>query len=138
MTLPKNCKWVVPGEYYMAKHHKFEGILELWLIDQNGASHCIQNFCLEESALTLAKEDKFWREAGYTISHTTKATHDIKWLDTTKKKVERWAERVAKEFESEEEEDKPTKKTPKSEEEKKEARKQRRLARKAAEKGKTN
>lgn len=71
--------WVIDGEYFYIPHHKYPGILELYRVDRGGGEHCIQNFCLEESAMALVQEDTYWRKNGYKLSHQTAATRDLNW-----------------------------------------------------------
>lgn len=71
--------WVIDGEYFYIPHHKYPGILELYRVDKDGGEHCIQNFCLEESAMALVQEEVYWRKRGYKLSHQTSATRDLNW-----------------------------------------------------------
>lgn len=123
--------WVIDGEYFYIPHHKYPGILELYRVDKNGGEHCIQNFCLEESAMALVQEEIYWRKKGYKLSHQTPATRDLNWPTKLKK-----AEQVVTKEESEAGQGgrKDALHTVSKEEAKKEARRLRRLARKAKEK----
>ena len=123
--------WVIDGEYFYIPHYKYPGILELYRVDKNGGEHCIQNFCLEESAMALVQEEIYWRKNGYKLSHQTSATRDLNW--SIKLKIAKQV--VTKE---EPEEDQETREDDpyavSKEEARKEARRLRRLARKVKEK----
>ena len=123
--------WVIDGEYFYIPHHKYPGILELYRVDKNGGEHCIQNFCLEESARALVQEEICWRKNGYKLSHQTSATRDLNWPIKLKK-----AEQVVTNEGSEvgQGDGKDAPHTVSKEEARKEARRLRRLARKAKEK----
>lgn len=112
--------WVIEGEYFYSPHHKYEGVFELYWVDKKGMNRCVQNFCLEESALTLAKEDKFWRLYEYPITNCLQVTRAMKNVLKGKESLS-------------EEEKKPTSEDIEA---RRLARKQRREARKAKEKQK--
>lgn len=125
--------WVIDGEYFYIPHYKYPGILELYRVDKNGGEHCIQNFCLEESAMALVQEEIYWRKNGYKLSHQTSATRDLNWSIKLKT-----AEQVVTKEEPEvgQENGKDASYAVSKEEVRKEARRLRRLARRAKEKEK--
>ena len=77
VKIPENAKLLLKGEYYYSPHHKYAGIFELYWVDKNKIAHCIQNFCLESSAETLASEDKAWRLNGGKLLHSIRCTEDL-------------------------------------------------------------
>lgn len=122
--------------YFYLPHYKYEGIYELYWVD-NGTEHCIQNFCLESSAETLAREDRFWRQNGSKLTNQLIPTKEIQRL----KEREEYRLRFEGEGDLGGEEDfiHPLQKQKEEEEEqqrKRDARKKRREARKAKEKKK--
>lgn len=123
--------WVIDGEYFYIPHYKYPGILELYRVDKNGGEHCIQNFCLEESAMALVQEEIHWRKNGYKLSHQTSATRDLNW-SIKLKKAEQVVTKEASGAGQGDGKDAPH--TVSKEEARKEARRLRRLARKAKEK----
>ena len=123
--------WVVDGEYFYIPHHKYPGILELYRVDKDGGEHCVQNFCLEESAMALVQEEICWRKNGHKLSHQTSATRDLNWsikLKTAKQGVTKEDPQTGQETGED------GSYAVSKEEAKKEARRLRRLARKAKEK----
>ena len=123
--------WVVDGEYFYIPHHKYPGILELYRVDKDGGEHCVQNFCLEESAEVLIKEEIYWRKNGYKLSHMTSATGGLN-RSTKLKTAEQGVTKGDRHTSQETGED--GSRSVSKEEAKKEARRLRRLARKAKEK----
>lgn len=123
--------WVINGEYFYIPHHKYPGILELYRVDKDGGEHCVQNFCLEESAMALVQEEIYWRKKGHKLSHMTSATRDLNWaikLKTAKQGVTKGDPQAGQETRED------GSYAVSKEESKKEARRLRRLARKAKEK----
>lgn len=123
--------WVIEGEYFYIPHHKYPGILELYRVDKDGGEHCVQNFCLEESAMALVQEEIYWRKKGHKLSHMTSATRDLNWsikLKTAKPGVTKGDPQTGQETRED------CSYAVSKEEAKKEARRLRRLARKAKEK----
>lgn len=121
--LPKNGTWVVEGEYFYLEHYKYKGIYELYWLDSDGTDHCVQNFCILENALALAREDKLWRESNYPIGNKTRVNWDLNLFDSAKKKVLSWPDSDSDIDDGEDEELKR----------KREARRKRRLAKKEQE-----
>lgn len=115
--------WVVEEEYFYTPHPTIPGIYELYWVDKNGVEHCIQNFCIEENALMLSKEDRLWRLSGYNISNITSVFRDLKWWDNQVRKIKKWPQKSKEEKELE------------RKKRQSEARKRRRLERKSSSTG---
>lgn len=63
--------------YYYIPHFKYAGVYELYRVNKLDADEIVQNFCLPESAETLAKEDETWRRMGSKLSHINSVSREV-------------------------------------------------------------